>query len=46
MSCLPDTLRDRVYYVPSESGFEKALSERLKSWKEKIRQLRKGKKES
>jgi putative ATPase len=46
MSCLPDTLRDRVYYVPSESGFEKALSERLKSWKEKIKELRKGKKES
>jgi putative ATPase len=46
MSCLPDSLRNRVYYVPSESGFEKGLSERLKSWKEKIRQLRKGKKES
>jgi putative ATPase len=43
MSCLPDSLKDRVYYLPSESGFEKTLGERLKSWKEKIRELRKKK---
>jgi len=41
MSCLPDSLKDRVYYSPSENGFEKTLSDRLKNWKEKIRELRK-----
>jgi putative ATPase len=45
MSCLPDSLATRIYYVPSENGFEKALGERLKSWKEKIRELRKQRKE-
>jgi putative ATPase len=46
MTCLPDSLADRVYYVPSENGFEKGLSERLKTWKEKIREVRKQKTKS
>jgi putative ATPase len=46
MSCLPDSLKDRVYYVPAESGFEKTLGERLRSWKEKIRELQIQKKKS
>jgi putative ATPase len=43
MSCLPDSLKGRVYYVPSQNGFEKSLSDRLKDWREKIKQLRKKK---
>ena len=40
MTCLPDSLKDRVYYLPSGNGFEKAISDRLKEWREKIKQLR------
>ncbi len=40
MTCLPDSLKGRVYYVPSENGFEKTLNDRLKDWKEKIKELR------
>ena len=29
MSCLPDGLKDRAYYRPSESGYEKTMKERL-----------------
>jgi putative ATPase len=46
MSCLPDSLKDRVYYVPAESGFEKTLGERLRSWKEKISELQTQKKKT
>jgi putative ATPase len=41
MSCLPETLKERVYYYPSQFGFEKTISERLRYWKEKIKQIRK-----
>ena len=37
MKCLPDTLADREYYVPTEEGQEKAVKERLdaiKEWKQ------------
>ncbi len=40
MPCLPETLKDRVYYQPSSFGFEKTIRERLEYWKEKIRQFR------
>ena len=31
---LPDNLKDRIYYRPSESGIEKSIRERLnKLWK-------------
>jgi putative ATPase len=36
MPCLPDNLRDRVYYHPTDEGMEKRIRERL----EHIRQLR------
>ncbi len=42
MSCLPETLKGRVYYQPSKFGFEKTLGERLQFWREKISQMRKG----
>lgn len=29
MQCLPDNLKDRQYYAPSEEGFEKKVRERL-----------------
>ncbi|KRT76220.1 MAG: recombination factor protein RarA, putative ATPase, partial [Armatimonadetes bacterium CSP1-3] len=29
---LPDNVRDRVYYQPSESGFEKEIRRRLLAW--------------
>jgi putative ATPase len=38
MSCLPDNLRDRRYYQPTEEGFEKRLKEKLlaiQEWKKK-----------
>jgi putative ATPase len=34
---LPEELSGRKYYLPSESGYEKELQERLKSWREKKR---------
>ena len=30
MQCLPDNLKDRVYYNPTEQGLEKKYGERLK----------------
>ena len=38
MQCLPDNLKDRRYYLPTDEGFEKELKERLRTiqeWKEK-----------
>ena len=32
---LPDALKGKKYYVPSDSGYEKTIQERLKSWEEK-----------
>lgn len=29
MQCLPDNLKDRKYYVPTDSGFEKDIQRRL-----------------
>jgi putative ATPase len=43
MSCLPETLKERIYYHPSKFGFEKTISERLQFWKEKIKQMRQDK---
>jgi putative ATPase len=40
MVCLPDSLKERVYYTPSQSGFEQTINERLRTWRERIRQLR------
>jgi putative ATPase len=37
MQCLPDRLRDRVYYHPTAEGLEKRIRERL----EEIRRRRK-----
>ena len=33
MRCLPDALRDRVYYRPTGRGFERALQARLERWR-------------
>ena len=36
MQCLPDSLKDRVYYRPTEEGVEsrwKARLEQIKAWK-------------
>jgi len=38
MQCLPDNLRDRIYYRPTEEGIEKRIRERL----EEIRRKRAG----
>ena len=38
MTCLPENLKDRRYYRPTEEGFEKRLKEKLKAiqdWKKK-----------
>ena len=42
MQCLPDSLKDREYYVPVDQGLEKQINERLKyikEWKKKHRDL-------
>jgi putative ATPase len=41
MQCLPDNLKDRVYYHPREEGVEKRLRERL----EEIRRAKAGRKD-
>ena len=36
MQCLPDSLKDRQYYQPTQEGAEKAVKERLqvvREWK-------------
>jgi putative ATPase len=33
MQCLPDNLRDRVYYHPTNEGVEKRIRERLEEVK-------------
>src|SRR5438552_1467431 len=38
MQCLPENLKDRRYYLPTEEGFEKKLKEKLQAiqeWKKK-----------
>ena len=40
MECLPENLRDRRYYQPTEEGREKLLKQRM----EEVRRLRQGKK--
>lgn len=37
MSCLPENLRDREYYQPTERGWEGKIRERLREIREKIR---------
>ena len=41
MQCMPDSLKDRTYYVPTEEGNEKAAKKRLeevKAWREAWRE--------
>jgi putative ATPase len=44
MSCLPKSLEQRVYFTPSDEGFEQTVRERLNNWREKIRELKNKKK--
>ena len=32
---LPEELKNKRYYSPSDSGYEKTIKERMKSWEEK-----------
>jgi putative ATPase len=41
MSCLPQSLKKRVYFNPSDQGFEQTVQERLKSWRDKTQQKKK-----
>ena len=43
MSCLPESLKDRRYFRPSGDGFEEVIRQRLRTWREKIAELRRGK---
>src|SRR5690348_17752125 len=38
---LPDTLKDRIYYKPTDEGNEKTIRERLEMWWKKRRPDRK-----
>jgi putative ATPase len=40
MDCLPDNLRGRTFYEPTERGFEKEIKRRLDAWKELKRRRR------
>lgn len=45
MSCLPENLKDRRYYRPTDEGFEKRLKEKLQAiaeWKKKHARSEKG----
>jgi putative ATPase len=35
MQCLPDNLRDRIYYRPTQEGIEKKIRERLEEIRRK-----------
>jgi putative ATPase len=41
MDCLPDSLKGRKYYQPTNEGREKLLAQRM----EEIRKIREGKRE-
>jgi putative ATPase len=44
MQCLPENLKDRRYYRPTDQGFEKRLKEKLaaiEEWKKKYAETRK-----
>lgn len=40
MECLPDNLRGRQFYAPTDRGFEKEIKRRLDGWKELKRRRR------
>ncbi len=40
MECLPENLRDRRYYRPTDRGLEKAIGERLAAWRTARRRSR------
>ncbi len=40
MDCLPESLKGRRYYVPSDRGFERELTQRLAAWAELKRKRR------
>jgi putative ATPase len=42
LECLPEKLKGRSYYEPTESGEEKKIKERIAFWKEARRRLREG----
>jgi putative ATPase len=42
MQCLPDNLRDRVYYRPTNEGVEKQMRERLEDIRRRRSQAEKG----
>ena len=45
LQCLPDSLKDAVYYTPTEEGVEARIKERLrriKEWKEELKRRRGG----
>jgi len=31
--CLPESLRDRAYYIPTDQGYERTIKERLRFWR-------------
>ncbi len=39
MSCLPENLSDRVYYKPTQRGFEAEVQKRLDQWRELRKRL-------
>jgi putative ATPase len=45
MTCLPESLKDRRYYRPTDRGFEKEIRRRLEGWDEVKARRRKGKEE-
>ncbi len=45
MNSMPESLRDRVYYRPTERGFEREIRRRLERWEELRRRLREASKE-
>ena len=40
MECLPEKLKDRIYYNPKDIGHEKAIRDRLEAWWEKRRKVK------
>jgi putative ATPase len=40
MECLPENLKDRQFYAPTERGFEKEIKRRLDGWREIKRRRR------
>jgi putative ATPase len=40
MNCLPPSLTGKTYFTPSGEGYEATMNQRMKEWRDKVKQIR------